>query len=122
MKIVLRGTPPSMNAFAGRENVWEYRKAKEYWTRLVWSKCLNDRQKKFEHAMVRIDYWFDSSRRHDADNYAGKFLLDGLTKAGVIADDDLAHISTSIHGHVDRENPRTEITVTRMWDEGDDRI
>jgi|GEM_PF-6866166 len=28
MRIILRGVPPSLNAFAGRENTWEYRKAK----------------------------------------------------------------------------------------------
>ena len=62
-------------------------------------------------AMVRIDYYFPDRRRHDADNYCGKLLLDGLTKAGVIADDDFAHISLSVHGYVDRTNPRTEINV-----------
>ena len=95
MRIILRGVPPSLNAFAGRENTWEYRKAKKEWTK----------------AMVRIDYYFPDRRRHDADNYCGKLLLDGLTKADVIADDDFAHISLSVHGYVDRTNPRTEITV-----------
>ena len=31
MRIILRGVPPSLNAFAGRENTWEYRKAKKEW-------------------------------------------------------------------------------------------
>lgn len=114
MRIVLNGVPPSLNVTAGRGNVWQYRKDKAYWTRAVWAACLacKDRPKKpMEHALVRIDYWFSSARRHDADNYAGKYLLDGLTKSGVIVDDDLAHISTAVHGHVDRQNPRTEISV-----------
>ena len=112
MRIILRGVPPSLNAFAGRENTWEYRKAKKEWTEAVQWMC-----KKIPHgpppdkAMVRIDYYFPDRRRHDADNYCGKLLLDGLTKADVIADDDFAHISLSVHGYVDRTNPRTEITV-----------
>ena len=94
MRIILRGVPPSLNAFAGRENTWEYRKAKKEWTEAVQWMC-----KTIPHgpppdkAMVRIDYYFPDRRRHDADNYCGKLLLDGLTKADVIADDDFAHIS-----------------------------
>lgn len=62
-------------------------------------------------AQVHIRYFFPTAARHDADNYAGKFLLDGLTKAGIIIDDDLKHITTTISGDVDRKNPRTEITI-----------
>ncbi len=137
MKIILKGTPPSLNRFAGRANSWEYRAEKERWTRSVRAACLSKREKspgrekiylarenapeaasgprdamraqKLAH--VRIDYFFPDARRRDPDNYCGKFLLDGLTKAGEIADDDFAHIALEVHGHVDRKNPRTEITV-----------
>lgn len=121
MKITLKGTPPSLNRFMGRENPWEYRKEKTNWTRAVlyMSKTARERPEvPMEKALVRIDYYFANAIRHDADNYCGKFLLDGLTKAKVIEDDDFSHISLSVHGHVDHKNPRTEITVTRMWDDG----
>ena len=39
MRIILRGVPPSLNAFAGRENTWEYRKAKKEWTEAVQWMC-----------------------------------------------------------------------------------
>lgn len=58
-----------------------------------------------------VVHYFPDKRRRDADNYAGKFLLDGLTKAGVIVDDDLKHITTIIIGRYDKNDPRTEITV-----------
>lgn len=117
MTVVLRGIPPSLNTTAGRGNVWEYRKAKAEWTNAVKLSCLacRDRpQKPFERAEVTITYYFADRRRHDADNYAGKFLLDGLTTAGVIVDDDLKHITTRIVGEYDRNNPRTEIRVEEI--------
>ena len=120
MKITLKGTPPSLNKFMGRKSEWDYRNEKTIWTRAVLyaAKAAKDRpEQPFEKAEVVIDYFFRTAVRHDADNYCGKFLLDGLTKAKVIADDDFSHISLTVHGHTDRKNPRTEITVTRMWEE-----
>lgn len=115
MKIVLKGVPPILNQFAGRKNTWEYRAAKKQWSDAVYIACMAQRPyETLEKAMVRIDYYFPDRRRHDADNYSGKFLHDGLTRAKVIQDDDFAHLCTAAHGHVDRENPRTEITVVRM--------
>ena len=65
----------------------------------------------YQHAHITITYFFPTAARHDADNYAGKFLLDGLTRGGLIVDDDLKHITTTIRGEIDRKNPRTEITI-----------
>lgn len=112
MKIVLKGVPPSLNRFAGRANTWEYRSAKSEWTDAVaWMAKIIAPPQPYPKARVTITYYFPTNARHDADNYAGKFLLDGLTKAGVIVDDDLKHITTTIKGEVDRKNPRTEIEV-----------
>lgn len=117
MKIVLKGTPPSLNKFMGRENEWEYRREKTTWTLAVLcaAKGARGRPKEpFEKAEVRIDYFFKTQNRRDADNYCGKFLLDGLTKARIIVDDDFEHISLEVRGHVDKKNPRTEITVKEV--------
>lgn len=114
MKIVLKGVPPSLNVTAGRTNVWTYRDKKAEWTHRVWAACMASGERPKAppaFAIVRIDYYFDSARRHDADNYSGKYLLDGLTKAGVIMDDDFGHICLSVNGHTDRADPRTEIRV-----------
>ena len=118
MKIVLKGVPPSLNRFAGRLNNWEYRNAKKHWTDAVQWACRVEKVRETpEKALVRIDYFFPDNRRHDADNYCGKLLLDGLTKAGAIKDDDFSHIALVVYGHVDKVDPRTEITVTRRWAE-----
>lgn len=61
---------------------------------------------------IELRYFFPTNRRHDSDNYTPKFFLDGLTEAGVLADDDFLHIhAMHIYGEIDKENPRTEITI-----------
>lgn len=114
IKLIIPGVPPSLNRVAGRNNVWEYRTTKKKWTEAVQWAIKAERAKPkepFEHANITITYFFKTAARHDADNYSGKFLLDGLTRGGVIVDDDLKHITTTIRGEVDRNRPRTEITV-----------
>lgn len=117
IRITLRGVPPSLNRFAGRENSWDYRAEKRTWTDIV--VCVIKSRKltpehPFRRAAVEILYYFPTAARHDPDNYAGKFLLDGLTKAGVIEDDSFSHITLAVAGAVDRENPRTVITVREV--------
>lgn len=112
MKIVIPEIPPSLNRYAGRKNVHEYRREKDLWRdRVAWLAKVIRPEKPFEQATVRITYFFPDSRRRDPDNYAGKMILDGLTAAGVIADDDFFHIKLEIRGAVDRKNPRTEVEV-----------
>ena len=93
IRITLPGIPRSLNAFAGRRNIWEYREEKQHWTDLV---CLLGRSqrptKPLDKAVVTISYRFPDKRRRDPDNYNGKMLLDGLTQAGIIADDSFQHI------------------------------
>ena len=45
------------------------------------------------------------------DNYSGKFLLDGLTKAGIIVDDSFQHITLKLEAETDKKNPRTELWI-----------
>lgn len=56
--------------------------------------------------------FFSNHRRHDNDNYTPKFVQDALVESGFIVDDDSEHITklTMCCG-VDKEWPRTEITV-----------
>ena len=117
MKIILEGVPPSCNRFNGRKNIWAYRRAKEEWTAIVCALCRScpERPKApWKKALVRIDYFFPDKRRRDEDNYSGKLFMDGLTRAGVIADDSFWVISKAIHAHLDRNNPRTEITIISL--------
>ena len=115
MTIVLKGVPPSLNRTAGRANVWEYRELKRDWTTAAYYACKASKDRPaepFEKALVEITYYFPDLRRRDPDNYSGKFLMDGLKKAGAIKDDDFRHVRLLLDGSYDKENPRTEIKIT----------
>lgn len=117
VKLTLRGIPPSLNVFAGRENANVWRREKALWTdNVIWTiKALKVRpQNPFEKSTVAITYYFPDNRRHDPDNYSGKLFMDGLTRGGIIADDDFRHINLVLAGDVDRANPRTEIVVQEV--------
>ena len=117
MRITLKGVPPSLNRFVGKQNGYAYRAEKDKWTHAVFyaAKASKDRPSEpYQMADVTIMYYFPDKRRRDPDNYCGKLLMDGLTKAGVIADDDIAHVQLHIGGAVDRKEPRTVITITEV--------
>ena len=56
-----------------------------------------------------VTVFFNTKRRHDVDNQIPKFILDGLTEARTIVDDDEKHLhSLTLKTGYDKENPRTE--------------
>ena len=119
LHLTLQGVPPSLNQFAGRANSWEYRAQKQRWTSAVQWLAKRERIRAGNPpapplAHVCIEYYFQDRRRRDPDNYGGKFLLDGLTKAGAIQDDSFGHITLTVCGKTDAKRPRTEITVMEM--------
>lgn len=70
----------------------------------------NLRNRKLEKCKIEIEYFFDSKRRHDADNYTPKNLFDSFTVSGLLVDDDFNHVeSLLIKGNYSKNNPRTEI-------------
>lgn len=113
MKIVIPQIPPSLNKFAGRKNEWEYREQKKYWKDLI---CVSTKRPKepIEKARVTITYFFPTRIRRDPDNYNGKFIMDGLTAAGIIKDDSFSCIELVLKGAYDKAKPRTEIEVTEL--------
>ena len=65
--------------------------------------------------MVDVITYMPTRRRSDCDNTIPKFILDGFTEAGFITDDDYKHLtSLTLRMGYDKDNPRTEITVTTI--------
>ena len=76
---------------------------------------MNYRPKKpIDRSTVTIRYYFPDKRRRDPDNYSGKFLLDGLTKAGIIVDDSFNHITLRLEAYCEPSRPRTEIEIEEV--------
>lgn len=58
--------------------------------------------------------YMPTKRRIDPDNTVPKFILDGMTDAGFIVDDDGEHLkSLSLRTGYDKDMPRTEIVVVQ---------
>lgn len=104
--------PPSLNQWMvmkrfqmnHQKQVW-----KDFGEWLVKTNGLEN--KKLEKCHIVIEYFFNSKRRHDADNYTPKNLFDSFTVSGLLIDDDFSHVeSLTIKGNYSKENSRTEIT------------
>lgn len=103
--------PPSLNAWMVMRR-FQMNHQKQSWKEF--GEWLVDfyghRNKKIDKCKIIIEYFFDSKRRHDSDNYTPKNLFDAFTVSGLLVDDDFNHVeSLTIKGNYSKENPRTEI-------------
>ena len=117
MKLIIPEIPPSNNKYMGRNAKgfhFVYQKEKQKWEWLVRAAVKKKPKKPLKKARVQITYFFPDRRRRDPDNYSGKFLLDGLTRAGLIQDDSFLNIRLELNGEVDKKNPRTEIELEEV--------
>lgn len=105
--------PPSNNKFIGRENRWEYQGIKKQWAGYIAALCCPKPPEPLSHASVTLLYHFRDKRRRDPDNYSGKMILDGLTAAGIIADDSFGCINLFLKAVVDGRG-ETEIFVESL--------
>lgn len=105
--------PPSNNRYIGRENRWEYSRTKKEWARMIALACSPKPPEPIRRAVVRLTYHFADRRRRDPDNYSGKMILDGLTAAGIIADDSFFCIDLQLRAVYDNGG-YTEITVEEV--------
>ena len=107
LKYVIPEIPPSNNKYIGRENRWKYQSEKKRWAGLIALLC---RPKPLSRATVTLIYHFKDKRRRDPDNYSGKMILDGLTAAGIIADDSFFCIDLQLRAVYDKRG-YTEIII-----------
>lgn len=115
IKLEIPEIPESNNKFMGNSNSYHiYRNEKKKWEEMIILYSHGHTpEEPFNQAIVTLQYYFSTRHRRDPDNYSGKMLLDGLTKAGLIADDSFSNIQLKIKGGYDKENPRTEITIEK---------
>lgn len=104
-------------------NVWFIMKRqamnalKQKWKDFIkwWIEDLGYQDMKLDKFTMTFTVYFDSRRRHDLDNQAPKFILDGFTESGFIIDDDESHLVTLTYkSGYDKENPRTEIEIEEI--------
>ena len=84
---------------------------KQKWKEFVkfWVKINKMDNRQLDDFDLIVTVFFNTKRRHDVDNLTPKFILDGLTEAGTIVDDDEKHLhSLTLKTGYDKENPRTE--------------
>jgi len=104
--------PPSLNVWSRQHWRVRHRNVEEM-TNNLRLLAMAMKLPQVQKARVQLVYYFKDKRRRDPDNYAGKFILDGLRKAEIIADDNAGVLKLpQPEFRVDRQNPRTEIIIT----------
>ena len=112
MKYRIDAIPPTNNKYIGRNERWKYQEVKKEWQEMIYYLCRPKPPKPYQKATVKITYHFKDDRRRDPDNYSGKFILDGLVRAGILADDSFDYITLVLcKGEKDTKNPHTIIEV-----------
>ncbi len=71
---------------------------------------------RFDGPVVVVFDWFEPNLRRDLDNVSGsarKWILDGLVAAGVLPDDNMAHVvGLQDWSHIDPMSPGVIVTLT----------
>lgn len=96
--------PPSNNKYQGNGGLnknYEYQREKRQWAGYVQLFCKPKPTYPLKRAIVTLHYFFPDRRRRDPDNYSGKFILDGLVKAGIIIDDSFDVIDLLLQADTD---------------------
>lgn len=96
--------PPSNNKYighGGKGKNFEYQTEKKAWAGYVDLFCNPKPPFPIARAKVTLRYHFKDNRRRDPDNYSGKFLLDGMVRAGILQDDSFSVIDLELKADVD---------------------
>ena len=107
----IEDVPPSNNRFLGRNNRYKYAEEKSKWEKLIKYTATSKPLAPIKRSKITITYGFTDKRRRDPDNYSGKFILDGLTKVGIIEDDSFYNIDLKLCAVFGVKKARTVIEV-----------
>ena len=68
--------------------------------------------KKIDKCIIVIEYFFNSMRRRDADNYTPKNIFDAFVSSGLLVDDSFFHVeSLTIKSNYSKDDPRVEFNI-----------
>lgn len=118
------GVPPSMNDIMRmpvrrpKHLYHETRQAQasDWYARVKYAALAADAipPEPLQRATVHLAYRFPDAGRRDPDNYAGKWLLDGMVHAGILADDSFANVNLFILCRPPVEGGQVEVSVWEM--------
>ena len=117
--IIIKGEMTDLNAYIKALNTHYItgNKIKQQETDRVYWDCMEQKTKGIADYPVKIIFhWYSKDSRKDIDNVAfgKKFILDGLTRAGVLADDSRKYVAAlEDRFYIDAKNPRTEVQIER---------
>ena len=87
----------------------------DLWCYAIWARVNEARIPPLNVTTFEATIFFKDKRKRDADNFefsVKKLTQDCLQRIGIIPDDDPAHVSWGkVELAVDKDNPRTEITI-----------
>lgn len=120
LKIWIPITFPAMNetlkAARATKGSWSrYSDLKRAYTKGVRLYALDHRRRRIETAHVRFE-WHCENRRTDPDNIASaaKYVLDGLVKAGVLADDGFKNVKSIHHDFLVSKEPGVLVVIDEV--------
>lgn len=111
---IISDIPPSNNQFIGRNKRWQYQDAKKRWADLIRLACRPKPPDPLKRCRVHLHYMFPDKRRRDPDNYSGKFILDGLVKAGILEDDNFTNIQLILSAEFGGNQKQTLIEIEEV--------
>lgn len=114
--LTINGRFPSLNEYIAAERTFRMKAAamKRKHTDRVAEAAISRDLPAFRQPVFVVVDWYEKDRRRDPDNiqFAIKFILDGLVRAGVLENDTQRHILGIEHRVLlDKERPRVTVTL-----------
>lgn len=111
MIVIIPTTPPSINKYIGRTNIFQYQKEKKEFQYLAKLATLKDKPKQpFKKCKIDITYQFKDKRKRDTNNY-DKWVMDFLVESGFIEDDNIFVIEETTTRGITNKDGKTIIKI-----------
>ena len=114
--IVIPGRFPSLNQhdYENRRNRFKGASMKREATNMAYWNLLKFKREKLGHVGTIIFTWYRKDKTTDKDNisFAKKYILDGMVKAGILADDGWDNIEGFMDNFKIDSYERVEITLS----------